>query len=109
MIPSINGIIGIPPNPTHTCKTLNLLHMQGVAKLLSNSKPNKASDPDKIAARFLKEMANVLAPSLTLIFKASLALPEDWKKAFVIPVYKEVIDLVLQIIGPSPLPAYHAK
>ena len=56
---------------------------QGVAKLLSNLKPNKASSPDKIAARFLKEMASVLAPSLTLIFKASLAqgiLPDNWKK-----------------------------
>ena len=28
--------------------------IQGVAKLLSNLKPNKASGPDKIAARFLK-------------------------------------------------------
>ena len=66
--------------------------IQGVAKLLSNLKPNKASGPDKIAARFLKEMASVLAPSLTLIFKASLAqgiLPDDWKKAFIIPVYKK--------------------
>ena len=65
---------------------------QGVAKLLSNLKPNKASGPDKIAARFLKEMASALAPSLTLIFKASLAqgiLPNDWKKAFIIPVYKK--------------------
>ena len=37
-------------------------------------------------------MASVLAPSLTLIFKASLAqgtLPDDWKKAFVIPIYKK--------------------
>ena len=60
---------------------------QDVAKLLSNLKPNKASGPDKIAARFLKKMASVLAPSLTLIFKASLAqgiLLDDWKKAFVI-------------------------
>ena len=44
--------------------------IQGVAKLLSNL---KASGPDKIAARFLKEMASILVPSLTLIFKASLA------------------------------------
>ena len=63
-----------------------------MAKLLSNLKPNKASGPDKIAARFLKKMASVLAQSLTLIFKASLAqgiLLDDWKKAFVIPVYKK--------------------
>ena len=80
---------------------------QGVAKLLSNMKPNKANGPDKIAARFLKEMASVLAPSLTLIFKASLLaqgiLPDDWKKAFVIPLYKKLIDLVLLIIDLSPL------
>ena len=84
--------------------------IQGV--LLSNLKPNKASGPDKIAARFLKEMASVLALSLTLIFKASLAqgiLPDDWKKAFVIPVYKTGDRSCAANYRPSPLPAYHAK
>ena len=49
----------------------------------------KAGGPDKITARFLKEMASFLAPSLTLLFKASFTqgmLPDDWKKANVIPV-----------------------
>ena len=66
--------------------------IEGVTKLLSNLKPNKAGGPDKITARFLKEMASALAPSLTLIFKASLVqgiLPDDWKKPFVIPIYKK--------------------
>ena len=57
--------------------------------LFRNHKPVKQN----ISSSFIiKEMASVLAPSLTLIFKASLAqgiLPDDWKKAFVIPVYKK--------------------
>ena len=45
--------------------------MDGVTNLLLNLKSNKAGDPDKITARFLKEMASFLAPSLTLLLKAS--------------------------------------
>lgn len=43
----------------------------------------------------------LLAPSLTLIIQTSLSLgilTDNWKKAFVIPVYKRVIILVLQTI-----------
>ena len=44
----------------------------GVASLLSGLKPFKATGPDEIPAYLLKEIANQLAPSLTLVFKASL-------------------------------------
>ena len=46
--------------------------VEGVASLLANLDPSKASGPDGIPARFLKDMANDLAPSLTLIYQASL-------------------------------------
>ena len=47
------------------------IHENGVAKMLRNIKPHKATGPDEIPARLLKEAADQLAPLLTLIFQAS--------------------------------------
>jgi hypothetical protein len=44
----------------------------GVRKLLKKLYPNKASGPDGISPRILKELAPELAPSLTLFYQASL-------------------------------------
>ena len=83
MIPTLSGTPF--PDMDHIEITVD-----GVTNLLSNLKSNKAGGPDKITARFLKEMASFLAPSLTLLFKDSFTiLPDDWKRANVIPVYKK--------------------
>ena len=42
------------------------MHPNGVRKLLRNLKPNKATGPDNISPRFLKEMAEPLTPILVL-------------------------------------------
>ena len=63
----------------------------GVRDLLQKQKPNKASGPDNIPAKFLKETAEELAPALTSLFKASLyqsKIPDDWRHARVSPLYK---------------------
>ena len=63
----------------------------GVQKLLRNLKPNKASGPDNIPAKFIKENAEELAPALTSLFQASLhqsKIPDDWRQARVAPLYK---------------------
>ena len=44
----------------------------GVLKLLRNINPTKATGPDTIPGRILKELATKITPALTLIFKASL-------------------------------------
>ena len=65
--------------------------VEGVASLLANLDPCKASGPDGIPARYLKDMANDLAPSLTLIYQASLqqgCIPDEWKKVLITPIYK---------------------
>ena len=65
--------------------------VEGVASLLANLDPSKASGPDGIPARFLKDMANDLAPSLILIYQTSLqqgCIPDEWKKALFTPIYK---------------------
>ena len=62
----------------------------GVKKLLLSQKPHKASGPDQISPRFLKEMASPIA--LTLIYHASYEqgqVPDDWKRAFVTPLFKK--------------------
>ena len=63
----------------------------GTEKLL-NLNPNKASGPDKISPRLLKELHHKIAPILTKVFRSSLKfgiVPEDWKTALVAPVYKK--------------------
>ena len=63
-----------------------------VAQLLLTIQPHKASGPDNLPARFLKEVANQIAPVLTIVFQASLDqghLPDIWKTAAVVPIYKK--------------------
>ena len=65
---------------------------EGIRRLLSNLNPYKASGPDKIPTRFFKEFATEIAPCLTILFQASLnqgIIPDDWKKAFVVPIFKK--------------------
>ena len=64
----------------------------GVRKLLADLNPSKASGPDQIPARLLKNLAEELAPAITVIFKQSLndgELPDPWKKAWIAPVFKK--------------------
>ena len=52
----------------------------------------KATGPDEIPAKLLKETASGIAPSLCKIFNKSLqlgSLPSDWKLANVVPVQKK--------------------
>jgi len=59
------------------------LNQEGVAKLLSYTR-YKASDPDNIPCRTLKELALEIAPTITAICRQSLelgTLPCDWKEA----------------------------
>ena len=68
------------------------IHVDGVAKLLSDLQGHKAHGPDGIPARLLKESAYSMAPLLTHIYKASLhqcKLPHDWKTALVSRIYKK--------------------
>ena len=68
------------------------IHLEGVTQIFLNLKPYKAAGPDNLPSYFLKEVANNTAPSLCLIFQASLnqgLLPDIWKSASVVPIYKK--------------------
>ena len=71
---------------------------EGILKLLRDTNPNKASGPDRIPARLLKEAAKELAPMYTQLFQQiydTSELPASWKHAVVCPIYKK---------GPRSLP-----
>ncbi|KGL84716.1 RNA-directed DNA polymerase from mobile element jockey, partial [Tinamus guttatus] len=53
---------------------------------------HKSMDPDGMNPRVLRELADVIAKSLSIIFERSWRMgevPEDWKKANVTPVFKK--------------------
>ena len=65
---------------------------RAVRKLLSNINSNKAHGPDGIHGKILKNCAVGLAFPLTCIFKASYNsghIPEEWKLANVVPIFKK--------------------
>ena len=69
-----------------------VVQVAGVRKLLQRLKPGKASGPDCMPKRFLKELADQLAPPLSALFNQSLesgCIPDDWSKAFVSHVFKK--------------------
>ena len=61
-------------------------------KLLQKSNLRKASGPDIVPARLLKESSEELSPILTCIFNKSLQtgiVPDDWKTANVSAIFKK--------------------
>ena len=70
------------------------VHITAVNKLLQNINPPKASRPDSIPTRFLKETAFEIAPALTLVYQVSLQkgkvpIASDWKHAHVSPLFNK--------------------
>ena len=58
---------------------------------LNNLQANKASGPDDISARILKEAATDLSLLLHIIFKRSIKsgeIPDDWRHANVVLILK---------------------
>lgn len=63
-----------------------------IIKLLTNLDVNKATGPDGVPTRLLKETAHQVAAPLKYIFQKSLdtgMVPGDWKKATVCPIHKK--------------------
>ena len=71
----IKALTNIPPLTIST---------PGIKKLLSNINPHKATGPDNISGRVLKELQEKTAPILSLIFTKYFhtgQTPIDWKTA----------------------------
>ena len=66
--------------------------IDGVVKQLKNINQTKATGPDELPARVLKETAAEIAPIITYIFQQSYntsKLPDDWLQALVTPIHKK--------------------
>ena len=66
-----------------------------VLKKLLNINPSKSSGPDGISAKLLKELAVELSGPIATLFQKSMdegRLPSIWKKANVVPIYKNKGD-----------------
>ena len=76
-----------------------------VNTLLGVVDPFKATGPDGIPPKSLKELAYVLTPSLALLFNAPLkqgCLPRNWKTASVTPFFRKEIVVTPPTIDQSP-------
>ena len=85
---------------------------RGVQQLLAGLNVSKASGPDQISCRVLKELASELASILTCIFRQSIGtatLPSVWTKHSLPQSLRRVTAACLATIDRFPLPAYHAK
>ena len=63
------------------------IHPSGVKKLLDDLDANKATGPDLIPTRVLKECSSILAPVLAELFQNSIdtgSVPDDWLTANVV-------------------------
>ena len=64
----------------------------GVLKLLQSLNTKKATGPDLIPARILKDLAVEIAPILRCIFQQSLdtgCIPATWRNANITPIFKK--------------------
>ena len=79
------------PSPHPVMPDINVT-TSGIDAFLSNLKIHKATGPDRISARVLKEMHSSIAPILKVIFDCCLntgVVPNDWKVANVTPLFKK--------------------
>ena len=81
-----------------------VVNENGVKKCIDRLNEKKASGPDKIPIKVLKQCSNEITPVLTSIFQQSLStgeVPLDWKQANVVPILKKEADSNLKITDQS--------
>ena len=93
------SMINTPPDPNFPNqpeKEEELLDVnitvETVRQILKDLNPKKASGPDRVSPRVLKNTYAAIAPSLTKLFNKSLndaTFPKSWKKAEVTPLHKK--------------------
>jgi hypothetical protein len=77
--------------PSVTVNSSIIFSIPKVVKLISNLKTSSFDGPDGICANFLKLAPSLIASFLVVIFRCSLAsgkIPDDWRRAIVIPMFK---------------------
>ncbi len=92
--PPPTGIYVPPPVTYLTEQRLSTIGFvpSDVRKLMQKLNPNKASGPDQISHRFLKECASSLSEPLCKLFRYSMIqaiFPTKWKESHLSPIYKK--------------------
>ena len=100
-----------PSSPPSTSGQSDLqLTIEEVASTLLALDTTKATGPDGIPSRLLKETAWQIAPSLTQIFNKSLScgeIPAEWKLANIVPVHKKGEKSQVENYRSTYLPSFH--
>ena len=81
----------LPPPLTTECPANILCSEEEVYEYLSKLDVSKASGPDGMSAKMLKETAQSITPAVTKLFNISITvreLPSDWKHALITPIPK---------------------
>ena len=79
-----------------------ILNIEGIINLLKNLDSKKASGTDKLPTTLLKITASEIAEAVTFLFSQSYEsgqLPNDWRNAHVVPVFKKGENMIPVIIG----------
>lgn len=87
-----NTTLPVFQSKTYNCLQFITISEQDVQDVLSNLMINKASGPDEISHRLLKETSKSICKPLTLLFNKSIQLstyPKLWKHANVMPLFKK--------------------
>lgn len=85
---------------------VGFISYSGVLSMLLNLNTKKSCGPDSIPNIFLRRYAESLAKFLVVLFRTSLMygeLPEDWKIALVVPIFKKGDRLCFQNYRPISL------
>ena len=80
---------GVSPHPT---MPKIFITRKGVSKSIKRLNTKKASGPDKIPISVLKETENEIVPILQSLYQQSLdthEVPNDWKEANTVPIFKK--------------------
>ena len=84
--------IPLMPKSNHeTIPDIKISH-KGVYKLLREINPHKATGPDGIPGKLLKQCSDEITPILTKIFNSSITqgqAPKRWKEALITPIFKK--------------------
>jgi hypothetical protein len=77
---------------THPALSDITITQEGIQKLLCHLNPYKATGPDQVSPRLLKEPSKQISPELTLVFQASInqgKIPEEWKSSNITKLFKK--------------------
>ena len=104
----------IPTIDRRTDKRISDLYIseEMVLKQLINLNVNKSCGPDNLHPRMLKELAEQIAGPISHLFNLTIKfsiIPEDWKRAFVSPIYKKGLKCHAENYRPISLTSVFCK